>query len=186
MKKILVSLCMVFLLTSCVPVAIVTAAAIVGVIVYDKRDLQTQMSDDDIALLAQDRINADFELSHKASISVSAFNRVVLLVGQAPTNQLRDRAYQIVRGIHGVKTIYNEIEIAGPASNLSHSNDAIITAKVKTALMTILNLNSTSIKVVTEAAKVYLMGTVSSDQAMAAVDAARHVSGVREVVTMFE
>ena len=173
------------LLTSCVPIAIVTGAAVAGSVAYDQRSLQTQMDDSDISLLAQDRLNAVPSLDKRSNITIATFNGVVLLVGQAQTPALREEVYKIVLSVPNVKHVYNEINIAGSSSDLSTSNDSWITAKVKSALVAKTSLNSSSIKIVTEAGVVYLMGNVTKQQAKTAVDVARHIDGVREVVKVF-
>ena len=188
MKKLLSTLVLssAFLLSSCIPLAIVAGAAVAGTVAYDQRSVQTQMSDSDIALLAQDRLNSVTALDKHTNISIATFNGVVLLVGQAQTPQLRNEAYKIALGVPNVKHVYNEINIAGSASDLSTSNDSWLTAKVKSALVASSSLNSSSIKIVTEAGTVYLMGNLTHAQAKTAVELARHVGGVREVVKVFQ
>ena len=66
-----------------------------------------------------------------------------------------------VRDIEGVESVANELDIAGPASYTSRSNDALITTKVKASLVDMKTISATSFKVVTERGIVYLMGRVT-------------------------
>jgi osmotically-inducible protein OsmY len=78
----------------------------------------------------------------------------------------------------------------GPPSPLSsRSNDTLLTTQVKAALLRINDIpdfDPTRVKVVTERGVVYLLGLVRPREADAAADVTSQVSGVRQVVTLFE
>jgi osmotically-inducible protein OsmY len=57
---------------------------------------------------------------------------------------------------------------------------------VKTRFADANRFNISHVKVVTEAAVVYLLGIVTEEEAAAAVEIARTTAGVRKVVKMFE
>jgi len=82
--------------------------------------------------------------------------------------------------------VVNDVQIAGASSTTSRSNDTLITSAVKTRLTDTDKVNVFHVKVVTEAAVVYLLGVVTEQEAAAAVEIARTTSGVRKVVKMFE
>jgi len=71
-----------------------------------------------------------------------------------------------------VKTVVNELQIAGTSSAASRSNDAYITSKVKANFLGNGSW-STDIKVVTEAGVVFLLGLVAREEADAATEVAR-------------
>jgi osmotically-inducible protein OsmY len=91
-----------------------------------------------------------------------------------------------VRGIEGVLSVTNELEIAGPASYTSRSNDALITGKVKASLVDMKDISANSFKVTTERGTVYLMGRVTQREGQIGADVARGVSGVNKVVKVLE
>lgn len=167
-------------------VPFVAGAAIGGAIVYDRRDMNTMVADQEIYQQATNKINTDNELHNDAHILVSSFNRSVLIVGQAPTEALRAKAQQFVATIPGIKRIYNEVTISGPTSAAVRSSDAWITTKVKSQMLIEPKLRSGQIKVVTEDSVVYLIGIIHHEQADIAVDIARQVSGVQRVVKIFD
>jgi osmotically-inducible protein OsmY len=153
---------------------------------YDQRTFDTVGTDQTITHQAQLKLTGDRIVDENAHIVVASFNRIVLLVGQAPTPELRERATKLVQEVPKIRRIYNEITIAKPISAIKRSNDTWITTKVKTGLVTHAGLDAAKVKVVTENGVVYLMGIVTHDQANIAVDAARKVSGVKRVVKLFE
>ena len=174
------------LLTGCVPVALVAGATVGGAIIYDNRTIKQINIDNEITQQVNLLLNNNLTLKNKTHISISAYNGIVLLVGQTPTPELRDQAYNLVKSIKHIHRIYNELTISGPSSALQRANDSWITTKVKSNMITISGLHSTNIRVVTENSTVYLMGRVSYQQAKAATNAARTVDGVQKVVKVFE
>lgn len=171
--------------TGCVPAAFVAGASI-GLVVYDQRSPKTIVVDKNIALVVQERLNADRELRTSGHVTVAMFNGVMLLIGQTPTEELRGRAEDIARQHVGAKLIYNEISIGLPVSDGVRNHDVWITAKVRSSLMVTHGLNSSTIKVVTEDGVVYLMGMTTKQQGEIAAAKAQKVSGVKKVVKLFE
>ncbi|HED40241.1 MAG TPA: BON domain-containing protein, partial [Chromatiales bacterium] len=66
------------------------------------------------------------------------------------------------------------------------NNDAAITFKVKSTLISAKGLSSAYIKVVTERGVVYLMGLVTREEGDAAAKITQRVKGVQGVVKVFE
>jgi osmotically-inducible protein OsmY len=185
-RKICMIILLTCLLTACIPVAFIAGAGAGGAMLSDKRPVDTLLKDRDIANTALKNLANDPDLNKHARITVAAFNLNVLMVGQAPTEELRDRAYQIVNAVPGIKRIYNEVTIQPPISKITQANDSWITTKVKTAMVAEKGLNSNQFKVITENSVVYLMGIVTKKQADIATDIARNAEGVKRVVRLFE
>ncbi len=184
MKKLLLPIVTCLLLQGCAA-AFVAGAATGGMMVYDRRDLATRMTDTSIRNRVVTKLSRDpeFKTSH---IEVAVHNHAVLLVGQTPEESLRKRAEDTVNTLKNVERVYNEIQIRGPASLVSRSGDAWITAKVKTKMLGAKDLASGEMKVVTEDGTVYLLGKVTREQAELATNVTRRVAGVQRVVKVFE
>lgn len=165
---------------------LVGGAATTAVVANDPRTAGTVVEDQAIEVKARGVIKSDAELDEQAHISVTSYNQVVLLTGQAPTEALRARAVELVSTVEKVRHIHNEIEIAAPGSMMSRTSDGVLTTKVKTRLFTQDDLNATRIKVVSEAGTVYLMGLVSESEGDLAADIASTTGGVKRVVKLFE
>ena len=71
-------------------------------------------------------------------------------------------------------------------SLLARNQDGLITANLKTRLLTDGTIPGTRIKVVTEAGVVYLMGRVTHHEANLAVAQAQQIGGVQRIVKLFE
>ncbi|MCC6715553.1 MAG: BON domain-containing protein [Gammaproteobacteria bacterium] len=150
------------------------------------RTTGTVIEDQSIEMKALRRLYDDAAVYERTHINVTSYNTVVLVTGEAPTEELRKRAIGIVRGVEKVGKVYDEITIAAPSALTSRTSDTLLTGKVKAQLFGSKKLDATRVKVVTEKGVVYLMGLVPRAQGDAAAEVARRVSGVQRVVKLFE
>jgi osmotically-inducible protein OsmY len=175
-----------FLLQGCMSFTTGSGAPAGATVVNDKRTLQTIADDQNIEHTADTQISKNTVLNTNSHIVVVSFNHAVLLVGQVPTQNVRQRVEAMVQALPKVTRVYNQLDIAAPTSPMTRSNDTWITTKVKSQMIGAKGLNSGQIKVVTENGTVYLMGVVTRKQADLASDVTRRVTGVKRVVTLFE
>ncbi|HTN32055.1 MAG TPA: BON domain-containing protein [Pseudomonas sp.] len=131
------------------------------------------------------KANPDLALP-TSRVVVTAYNGVILLAGQTPRAELRDRAEQAARLVVGVRKVHNELAVQSPVSALARSNDSLLTSRIKTSMLVANKLASSNIKVITENGIVYLMGIVSREQANRATEVAQNVSGVQRIVRLFQ
>jgi len=133
-------------------------------------------ADQRIEFAASSRI--EDALKGQGHVNVTSYNYTVLLTGEVPTAQAKADVEKIVSEVPQVKTVVNELQVAGASSSSSRSNDAYITSKVKSNFLGNDKFKPTDIKVVTEASVVYLLGLVTREEADAATrDCARHRRG---------
>lgn len=188
-KGIVAALILANLVYGCAPIVVGGAAAAGGAAVYTRRSAGTFVDDEGIELKARLAIFEDKQLNSQIHINIISYNEVVLMVGQAPTEQLRTEAEAKVKSVPKVRLIHNEMTIAAPSSLMSRSSDTIITGKVKAKILGITGENDNDglrTKVVTENGVVYLMGLLTRQEADAVTNAARQVGGVQKVVKLFE
>ncbi len=172
-------------MVGCVPAALVVGATAGGAVLYDKRSMKSMMSDHKADRQLRDTLNRDEELSKSASINVTVYNGIALLVGEAKTEEVKLRASQDVRELPYIKRVYNEVTITSKISGWRKVGDAWLLSKVKMHMLAKPGLQSTNMKVVVNNAAVYLMGSVSHKQATMAANLVRQVSGVKKVVKVF-
>jgi osmotically-inducible protein OsmY len=187
-QALIVTLITANLLNGCAPV-VVGGAATGAAAIQDRRTVGSFIDDEGVELKARNAIIKDKDLNSQIHINITSYNGIVLLSGEAPTEELRARAESITRGIEKVRLIHNEMTIAAPSSMMTRSSDTLITSKVKTSLFGIKGLegfNPTRVKVVTENGTVYLMGMLFRNEATAVTERARQVGGVQRVVKLFE
>lgn len=153
---------------------------------YGKRSIGNFIDDS----IIETKIKVNLKMTNKklgeAHISVVSFNGAVLLVGQVPSQNLKQSAGTVASNVRGVTRTHNELVEAGPLSVPARSNDAWLTTKVKAKLLIARNVKANRIKVVTENGVVYLLGLVSRDLGDRIVAAVRNTFGVQKIVRIFE
>lgn len=160
-------------------------AAVAGMSAVDRRTTGTQVEDQGIELRAGNRIGE--VMGDKARSSVTSYNRVVLLTGQAGNATDKATIEKLVREQSMVREVYNEIEVAPFTATLGQrSQDSLITTKVKASLVNAKDISASAIKVVTENNVVYLMGIVTPRESKRAAAIARGVNDVTKVVRVFD
>jgi len=170
-------------LPGCAPLLL--GGAVVGgvMVAADRRTAGAQLEDQGIELKAANRIK---EMATLAHVNVTSYNRMVLLTGEVPGEAERGAIEQAVAKVENVRTIVNELAVAGSSSMTSRSNDVLLSTKVKASLVDAKDVPASAFKVVTERATVYLMGRVSEREAARAAQLASTVPGVQKVVRVFE
>jgi len=152
-----------------------------------RRSMGAMVDDSSIETSIKVNLNAADELLKKAHINVVSFNGTVLLVGQVPSQEMKNLATRVTRTSSSrVKEVYNELEVAGTTTFLSRSNDAWLTAKIKTLMLADREVSSFRTKVITENGVVYLMGLLSEEEAATTVNLVSNTRGVTKVVRAFE
>jgi len=172
------------MLQGCVEAVIVGGVAVGVMMAADRRQTEVMLADQGIEFSAGSKI--DEALKGQGHINVTSYNYTVLLTGEVPTAQAKTDAERAASEVPKVRTVVNELQIAGTSSAASRSNDAYITSKVKSNFLGNGKFKPTDIKVVTEASVVYLLGLVTREEADAATEVARGTGGVQKVVRVFE
>lgn len=158
-------------------------------LLHDRRTSKALAKDERIELRAALDLNSQDDTRNKCHFNITAYNGIILVSGEAPTEQLRNKIISIVRVIPDVKIVHNELTIGKPSAFSTRSYDSLITAKVKSALSKVNNLpgfDATRVKVVTESGTVFLLGLVHKKEGLVATEIARREKGVKKVLKIFE
>ena len=164
--------------------SVATGGSTVSMLATDRRSSATQKADDSIEQNAGAR--AAEVLAGKGHININSYFRKVLLTGEVPTDQDRQRVQSAVAGAPEVVGVVNELAVMPNSTLLQRSGDGLVTTKVKTNLMRADGVPNHSIKVVTERGTTYLMGRLTEREAALATEVARTTSGVERVVRVID
>ncbi len=171
-------------LEACVPAALVGGGVAGSMAASDRRTFGTQTEDRTIGFKGESV--ADAVVGNQGHVSVTSFNRLVLITGEVPNEGMKTRVASEVKQVPNVRNIVNMLEIGAPSSMGSRSSDSLITAKVSASFLDAKDLYSNSLKTVTERGVVYLMGRVTEREGNRAAEVASMVPGVQRVVKVFE
>ena len=109
---LLLSLATIF--TGCAKIITVTTSEPIQ-ISAKKRTLGTKINDEQLETIARVNLNKASKQLEDAHINIDSFNGIILLTGQAPTEQLRMLAGETVGKINSVRQVHNELTV-GPAA----------------------------------------------------------------------
>jgi osmotically-inducible protein OsmY len=148
--------------------------------------LGTDLDDWQMATLIGVNIKKSHPQLEKSHLKVDTYNKVVLLTGEVPSNDMRSLAGNTARSFRGVRQVHNEIQVKGATSILSRTNDSWLTTKVTSKLIANRKVKSSHVKVVTVNGVVYLMGLVTGSEADAITAIASNTRGATKIVRVFE
>jgi osmotically-inducible protein OsmY len=165
---------------------VIAGGATAGAMANDRRTSGAYVDDETIEWKIIDVLYQDEQIDEQTHLNATSYNGIVLLTGEIPSDEMRAKIGEKIKGVRGVRQFHDETSIAAPSSMMSRSGDTWITSKVKTAMLTDDTDMGARTKVVTDKGVVYLMGIVSPQEADKLTDIARQVGGVQKVVKVFE
>jgi len=170
-------------LSACAP--LVVGGAMTGAIaVTDRRTSGAQVEDQGIELRAANRLRE--QMGQRGNVSVTSYNRQVLLTGEVASEQDKALAETIVASVENVRSIVNELGVLGVSTLSQRSSDTLVTGRVKAAMIDARDLSASAVKVVTTRGTVYLMGRLTQREADRATEITRNTQGVQRVVRVLE
>jgi osmotically-inducible protein OsmY len=167
-----------------VPALFVTSVGGAAYVVNDRRAPDTMIADQRIQKTSTSRIQD--ELKTDVRVDAISYNRQLLLLGEARTDEIKERAGRIAAGVEGVRQVYNEISVTDKLGFRAVASDASLSTQVKARMVGDTATNPLNIHVTTQEGVVYLMGLVTHKEADAASRIAASTGGVKRVVRMFE
>lgn len=163
--------------------AILATGGVGAMAIHDRRSVGVQTDDELLEWKAASRIPEAYRTS--AHVNFTAFNRRLLVTGEAPNEQARREIISALSGLD-LRQIIDELAIMPAASFGSRGKDSLLDAKVKARLIEEKQLSANHVKVVAERGNIYLMGLVTAAEAKVALEVASTTEGVLKVISIFE
>jgi osmotically-inducible protein OsmY len=182
--RLLVAVAAVTALSACAPLVVGGAVGTGVMVANDRRTSGTIVEDQGIELRAAARLREAF--GDRARVVVTSHNRKVLLTGEVPSQTDKALAVRIVAAVENVNLIVDELAIQSSPSLTARSADALVSARVRAALIDARDVFSSAINIGTERGNVYLMGRVTQREADRVADITRSIQGVQRVIRVFE
>ncbi|MFT5676817.1 MAG: osmotically-inducible protein OsmY [Paraglaciecola sp.] len=184
-NKIALLMSIVLVLQGCA-VLVVGAGVGAASAAHDRRSLGTQVDDKTAYGRLTTALGKNAVIEEQSNINVHVYNGTALLVGQAPSEDLIRQVQQVAESVKNVKKLHNQVRIGTPIATSTSTNDLWLASKIKTKLLADKRIDGLHIDVAVEDSEVFLMGIVSQSEADISVDIARNVSGVTQVIKVFE
>lgn len=171
------------LLQGCIPVIVAGAGATGASMAGNNLPAKVQLSDSALRMKAVNALNQYPDLAATSNIEITAFNGVILLLGQVPSQQVSEQVAGTIAKIEGVRVVYNQLTIGPRATFTEFSEDSIITTRVKANFIG--HVNPLNFKVITEHGVVYLLAVTTEETGAEAAGIASHTLGVKKVVEAY-
>ena len=122
----------------------------------------------------------------KFHINVTTVNNVVLLIGEVPDAESKNRLQSISESMEDVRQVVNEVKVAKPLSVIKIARDQYIRASTKIRLTDSEPEAADLVHVIVSDRVVYLMGVVEQRVADWAARVAANTKNVDRVIRVFE
>ena len=181
--KAFLAVCLVASLSACAPVLIGGVAGS-AIVVVDRRTSGAQLEDAAITVKAASA--AKSILGDRGNVSVSSYNRRVLVTGEVNTEEEKKKVISAISKVENVQLVVDELAVYIPSALSTRAKDTLTTTRVKANLFDAKDLTASAFRVITERGTVYLMGIVTQREADRATDLASRTPGVSKVVQVLE
>ena len=172
-------------LPACAPLIIGGIAAGTAIVATDRRSTGAQLDDKTIEVRAANDLSNALR-KNDAHINVNSFERRVLLTGEVASEAVRAEAGAVAARSKNVRLVNNELVVAAPSTFGERTDDNTLGARVRAAFVNTREIAFNSVDIVTERRVIYLMGAVTQKEADVAALVASRVSGVQQVVKLFD
>ena len=157
--------------------------------ISDRRATEVQIYDNKIFLAAWSPIQEITEKEkEKSHFNLIVFNQALVIVGEVPSEEVKNKITEALSKIKNVKTVHNKMVVGKACKLKQRAKDTITTTNVKTRMFLEIknNLHPLHVKIMTENDVIYLLGLVNDKEADEAIRIAKSSKGVKLVVPLFE
>ena len=150
-----------------------------------ERSLRVVIQDNVLTSRIKKQIKTHASLFKGSDVVVKAYQGVVLMIGQVPTQSAKDTLTAISEGMDGAASTHNHTQISGKRSIKQKMNDGLLALKVRNAIAK--NDDTLFTKVITLANNnsIYFMGSVTRNEADITIDIIKQVPDIERVVKVF-
>lgn len=131
-------------------------------------------------------IYRDIPAARDGRIEVESFYQVILLVGEVPSAEIKNRITDIARSYKDVRSVHNELAVSVNRGLLDRTGDDLLERKAGFTLATADNVPSSQTNIVAKNGTVYLMGALTQQQADRAILRLQALDGVTRIVKVLE
>ena len=155
-----------------------------GFVAVDRRTSGAMLEDQAIEVKTSTRIRD--VLGERVHITVTSYNRKVLLTGEAPDAKDKEQAGEIAKNIDNVSSVWNEVGVTSITTLTERTNDLVAAGRIQADLIDAKDLFSNAYKIVVERGAVYVMGRITAREAKRVSSVISGVTGVKKVVLVHE
>ncbi len=122
------------------------------------------------------------ELRGDSRIEIDSFNGTVLLTGEVPTKESKQKIQYLLSQMPDIKNLFNELKISRKHSMSYKVQDGYITSTLMSKILAHPRLRLSHVKIVTETGIVYVMGRIGQQEQQQIIRLANGTPAILEVV----
>ena len=157
----------------------------VGTII-DRRTTGTVVDDSLIEKKISYEISQKLGKTADSHITVTCYNRRVLLTGEISSQQAKSVASRVAAENTGVREVINELQVQENAGLFNRMGDSTLATKVRTRIIANQNVELNQMKIAVNRGIVYIIGILTAQENKTACEIAASTSGVVRVVSCAE
>jgi osmotically-inducible protein OsmY len=169
--------------SACFPL-VASGVVMTGFVAVDRRTSGAMLEDQAIEVKTSTRIRD--ALGERVHVNVTSYNRKVLLTGEVPDAEDKERVGEIAKSVDNTSSVWNEVGVTAITTLTERTNDLIAAGRIKADLIDAKDLFSNAYKVVVERGNVYVMGRITAREAKRVSSVISGVMGVTKVVLVHE
>ncbi|MCF0253172.1 MAG: BON domain-containing protein [Duodenibacillus sp.] len=173
--------------TGCVPLLVGGAVVATGTAVStatDRRSTGSVVNDEVIEKRVSWEISKAIGNEAETHITVTSYNRTVLLTGEVSTDAARTLAQQAASASLEVEGVHNELVVMSPVDFRQRMSDSTTATKVRSSILATKNVPLNQMKIVVDRGVAYVMGLLTAEENRIACEVASKVSGVVKVTSV--
>lgn len=190
MKKLLFLVPLLFLNQGCATLIMAGSTVSTGVLALnlmaDRRTTGIAQEDERIIKQLVETLKKDPEITAQVRAQVYSYNKIVLLAGEAPTQQLIDKTTHLATTVAGIRKIYSYFELMPAISKQDQEVDSHLRMLLNSALFMSHGYTAMHPHLTVENAIVYVMGLLTRDEADKIINTIQQFQGIRRVVPLIE
>lgn len=126
-----------------------------------------------------------------ANVRVHSFNGIVLITGQVPSEELRDKVLSVSTQARHARHVHNQLKVSANSRATDRARDTWLATKAKASLahFKLSNENAVDpsrVRIVVERNEAFLMGIVTRREAAQVTDIVKGVNGITRISRVFD
>lgn len=190
MKKLLCLLPFLLINQGCATAILAGSMASTGIsalnVMADRRANGVSQEDDRITKDIIEALKKDKEVAEKVRVQIYSYNKIILLAGEAPTQELIDKVNSISATISGIRKVNSYFELMPAIPKQDQEVDSHLRMLLNSALFMSHGYSAMHPHLTVENGIVYILGLLTRDEGEKMIETIRQLQGVRRVVPLIE
>lgn len=190
MKKLFLLIPFLLINQGCATAILAGSIASTGIsalnVMADRRATGVAQEDERITKNIVEMLKKDQEITEKVRVQVYSYNNIVLLAGEAPTQELIGKVNSISSTVSGIRKVNSYFELMSAISKQDQEIDSHLRMLLNSALFMSHGYSAMHPHLTVENGIVYILGLLTRDEGEKMIETIRQLQGVRRVVPLIE